>query len=97
MVYSECCREKLSQYKIEGQSKPFVDRDLQLQLPGANADDQTQYPFSSIYSHYMGSNPSIPYLSAEINEKEFYRAMQEAEFSYQNWKHMQQQLQRFLS
>jgi hypothetical protein len=89
---SECCRDKLSQYKIGGQSKPFIDKNLQLQLPGWDFHhNQTHPSFNPIYSHYIGSL-SVSFLSPQINEAELYHAMIEAECSYEAWRQMQQQL-----
>ena len=92
MVYSESCRDKLSQYKIGGPSKPFINKNLQLELP--NWETQQRQSFQShspIYSHYVGSSPSS-YLSFQVNEAELYQVMREAEHSYEAWKHMQQRL-----
>lgn len=95
MAYSECCREKLLAYKIEGQSKPFVDdKDLQLQLPGSESQESTESPTSPspIYSHYVGSCPSPSYTPSPINEDELYQAIHDAEQSYEAWKKMQERL-----
>lgn len=92
MVEPKYCQDKLSQYKIGGPSKPFIDQNLQIQLPGWDAQQQQISPsHSPIYSHYIGSSPSS-YLSSQINEVELNNAMKEAERSYQAWKQMQQKL-----
>lgn len=92
MTNSEFSRDKLAQYKIGGQSKPFIDKNLQLQIPGCDPfPEQTDHSYSPIYSHYVGSCPSSG-LSSQINEAELYHAMAEAEGSYEAWKQMQQQL-----
>jgi hypothetical protein len=89
VVYSD----KLSQYKIGGPSKPFIDQNLQLQLPEWDPpQSQTNQCHSPIYSHYVGSSPSFPF-SLQINEAELYHAITEAERSYESWKQMQQKLQ----
>lgn len=94
MAYSECCREKLLAYKIEGQSKPFVDKDLQLQLPGCESQQPAASPTSPnpIYSHYVGSCSSPSYVPSPVNESELYQAIQDAEQSYEAWKKMQNRL-----
>ncbi len=93
MAYSKCCREKLIQYRINGQSKPFVDKNLQLQIPGCDTSNpMNDSSFSPIYSHYAGSCPFISYLPSQINEAELYQAMAEAEKSYEAWKNMKQRL-----
>lgn len=92
MTNSECTRNKLSQYKIGGQSKPFIDKNLQLQLPGWDFQHiQTDLSFRPIYSHYIGSISSS-YFAPQVNEAELHHAMQEAESSYEAWRQMQQQL-----
>jgi hypothetical protein len=100
MVYSKC-REKFAPYKIEGQAKPFVDKNLQLQLPGwdphNNQLGEGISTFSPIYSHYAGSclpAQAASSLSLQINEGEFYRAMAEAELSYKAWKKMQRRIKK---
>lgn len=92
MVDFKCCQDKLSQYKIGGPSKPFIDQNLQIQLPDWDSyQSQISSFHSPIYSHYVGSSPSSP-LSSQINEAELYHIMIEAEHSYEAWKQMQQKL-----
>jgi hypothetical protein len=92
VAYSEWCRDKLLQFKIGGQSKPFVDKNLQLQLPGCDShNEETDHSHSPIYSHYVGSSP-YSYISSQINEAELYHVMAEAEHSYDAWKDMQKRL-----
>lgn len=92
MVYSEYCRDKLARSKIEGQSKPFVDGNLQFHLPEFEAESP-QHAFSShhpIYTHYSNNsscNKGTP--TDQVNEKEIYQAMAQAEQSYQAWKKIQ--------
>ena len=93
MNYFECRQEKLYQYKIERQFKPFVDQNLQFQHPGwnlSNYNSQANDSHSPIYVHYVGSPSS--YLPIEVNEAEIYQAIREAEGSYKAWKRLQQQL-----
>ncbi len=79
--------------KIGGPSKPYIDQNLQINLPDW---DSYQKHFDSshspIYSHYVGSTPSS-YLSSYINENELNHAMNEAARSYAAWKKMQQKIQ----
>jgi|GEM_PF-4471569 len=93
MSDSEYCPDKLSQYKIGGPSKPFIDKNLQLQLPEWDLQPpaQASRSHSPIYSHYVGSSPSF-YLSSQVNEGELYQMMAEADRSYEAWKYMQQRL-----
>lgn len=94
MAYSESCREKLTQTKIQGQSKPFVDQDLQLQLPGSELASHIveSSAHSPIYSHYASSCSTDPFLTASINEAELYHVMAEAESSFEAWKKMEQRI-----
>jgi hypothetical protein len=91
MVDSEITREKLFQCKIKGQSKPFVDQNLQIQIPGVEAPLNITSP-SPIYSHYSsyktGNDSSL-----SVNEAELYQAMEQAKQSYEAWKKMGQKLE----
>lgn len=87
---SKCYRDKLSQCKVGGPTKPFIDQNLQLQLPEWDSP-QSHSSQSPIYSHYAGSSP-VPHISSEINETELYHVMEEAEKSYESWKKLQQKL-----
>lgn len=89
---SQCCQDKLSQYKIGGPTKPFIDRNLQIHLPDWESQStHIQASHSPIYSHYVGSSPSS-YLSSQFNEGELHHAMAEAKHSYEGWKRMQKKL-----
>lgn len=88
MMETNCERDKLSQCKVGGPSKPFIDQNLQLQLPHW---DSRSFSPGPIYSHYVGSSPSRhPHLP--INEDELYQIMTNTERSYKGWKQMQQKL-----
>ena len=93
MFYPECCHDKLSQYKIGGPSKPFIDKNLQLQLPGWDLQQHNNHSHSPIYSHYIGSSPSS-YLSIQVNEAEIHQAIAEAKNSYYSWKQMRDKLKK---
>lgn len=71
---------------ISRQSKPFIDENLQFIMPQT---DISQRYASPIYCHYMGGNGSHP---LEINEKELYHAMADAERSYQAWAQMKEKI-----
>ncbi len=94
MVYSEFCREKLFQYKINGQSRPFVDQNLQLQIPGidSHAEVGKSQSHSPIYAYYSQKLPKIPHLPILSKEAELDRVMTDAEQSYLAWKKMRKQL-----
>ncbi len=91
MHYSECSRDKLFQYKIGGPSKPFIDQNLQLQIPEQNILPANHCSHSPIYVHYVGSSPSAS-ISLQVNETEIYQAIQDAEQSYHSWKKMQKKV-----
>lgn len=89
---SQCYQDKLSQYKIGGPTKPFIDQNLQIHLPDWDFQpNHTHSSHSPIYSHYVGSSPSS-YLSSQFNETELHHAITEAEHAYKGWKKMQQKL-----
>lgn len=89
---SQCSQDKLSQYKIGGFKKPFIDQNLQIHLPNWESQPtQIQSSHSPIYSHYMGSSPPS-YFSSQFNIAELHHAMIESEQAYQGWKMMQQKI-----
>lgn len=85
MAGSEITREKLFQYKIKGQAKPFVDQNLQIQIPGNESQANLKSP-NPIFSHYSSAQTGVNALP--INEEEFEKAMAEARQSYEAWKRM---------
>jgi hypothetical protein len=96
VAYSEHCREKLSQFKIARHSKPFIDKDLQLQIPGCDLNLQQNHPTPSpIYSHYVGNNTSSYF--SPYNETDLLQAIKQAEGSYHAWKLLQQQIKSKIS
>jgi NAD-specific glutamate dehydrogenase len=82
-----CQAKEPFHYKIKGQNRPFIDEDLQLQIPGFE-----NQRYSPIYSHFTGQ---FPLSSSYIQEKEqeIRKVMAQAQQSYEAWKKMQQQLQ----
>lgn len=89
---SRSSRDKLSQCKIGGPSKPFIDQNLQLQFPGELNASHADSSNSPIYSHYIGSSPSYS-IYPQINELEINQAIKNAENSYSVWKKMQKKIQ----
>ena len=90
MVNSKSKRGKLSQCKP---FKPFIDQNLQLQIPEWDPQAaQNNLSHSPIYSHYVGSSPSSVSCT-QVNEAEIKHAMTEAEKSYKSWKKMQKRIQ----
>lgn len=94
MVYSEFCREKLFQYKIEGQSRPFIDRNLQLQIPGVDSHIEVGkgQGHSPVYAYYSQKLPKTTYLPTLVKEAELNQVMTDAKQSYSAWKKMRKQL-----
>jgi hypothetical protein len=91
MAYSEFCREKLFPHKIEGQIRPFVDGNLQIQIPGVDSQGESHKNYSPIYAYFsplLSKQPSF----AQEKEVELSKVMAEAEQSYQAWQKMQKQL-----
>lgn len=86
-------QDKLALSKVGGPSKPYIDQNLQIHLPGDSPSSHPQQPqvHSPIYSHYVGSSPASP-LSSQINENELIEAMAEAEQSYEAWKKLQKKI-----
>ncbi len=85
MAYSDD-EEKLTSCILSRQMKPFIDHNLQFQLPSVETlihpNNRSHCP---IYSHYMGSNPSISSLITQINEEDLHQAMNNAEQAYAAW------------
>lgn len=83
------CKEKLSQSLLPRRSKPFIDHNLQFQMP-----DETQMgrAHSPIYAHYMGEIPPISSFDTQVNLTELYQAMKDAKHSYEAWHNMKEQL-----
>lgn len=92
MVDAEFCRERLLQYKIEGQTRPFIDKNLQLQIPGIETRLETSHTYSPIYAHFSQTFPKTGYFSSPVNEEELTQAMTNAKHAYQAWKKMHEQL-----
>jgi hypothetical protein len=83
-------KDELMQYKIRGQTKPFIDENLQLQIPLPENQGSVQGQYCALYSHYShaGHNPAI--IQDKYNVE---RAMSEARQSYETWKKMQEKIQ----
>jgi hypothetical protein len=97
MVYSEYCRDKLARSKIEGQSKPFVDGNLQFHFPEFDSEhpQHSTAMHHPIYAHFTNHLMLEKSNIDQINEKEIYRAMAQAEQSYQAWKKLQNLITEF--
>lgn len=81
MIYSE---KKFAYSQRQG--KPFVDQNLQFQYLEGGTSTQADSPLNPVYSHYLGSNPSIHYLIPPINEAELCQAMNHAQQTFLAWK-----------
>lgn len=95
MESSECRKEKLSQHLQLRESKPFVDANLQFHVPAV--DFATHSPsYRPIYTHYMHGAPSDTPYASEVNEAELFKAISDAELSYQSWQEMKEKLQQLI-
>jgi hypothetical protein len=77
--------------------KPFIDQNLQLRVPESELQQEgTNRSHSPIYTHFIGEYSSISYFAPEVNETELYKAMADAQSSYESWKLMKKNLQKTL-
>lgn len=89
--------EKLFQNRIDRKSKTFVDKDLQMQIPGYDFSvsvAEEKHNYNPIYSHYANPHSDHSPLSPGINAEEIEQAMDDAKHSYQAWKKMRDHLGR---
>jgi hypothetical protein len=84
--------EESIQYKIRGQRKAFIDKNLQIQIPGVESTHEKPHfqNYTQIYSHYSGVLNSHVFLP--VNKHPLEQAMKEAQDAYQAWKKMQKDL-----
>lgn len=82
-------RDKLMQYAMKGQTRPFIDRNLQLQMPELERENEAMASYTNIYSHYASTFSSH---SCSLNREELEQAVAHAHQSYEAWKRMKQQL-----
>ena len=83
--------EQLLPYKIKGQSRPFIDEDLQMQIPGleSSLDRQGLQHYSHIYSHYLGYlNQPSPHLNTHLSEEQLEAIKVQTQQSFEAWKKM---------
>ena len=93
MSRSERCRDKVSLKSVGGPSKPFVDDNLQFQLPNwISETEKTQSHHRPIYSHFTGSVPSIQPHS-QIYEDELLHSMNEVDRSFDAWKRLKERIE----
>lgn len=78
---------KTMQLKIKGQSKPFIDANLQMQVPDLDVLVNPR----SVYQHYC-QNTKILSPEMEMVESELYLAIMEAQQTHAAWKKMQSRL-----
>lgn len=84
--------EKTLQCKINGQSKPFIDKDLQIQIPGLETSQcSSNQKTKSIYIHYCGESQKTP-PELQAIENELNSAMAEAKQSHEAWKKIQDRI-----
>lgn len=94
-MYNECFkREKLLHYRIKGQKRPFIDEDLQLQLPGleSSLENPNLGSYSQVYSYYSTYFPSRLDFPKMVQQVELEHGISQAQQAYDKWKNIQQQL-----
>lgn len=90
-----CHREQIPAFKIKGQKRPYIDQELQFQLPGI---EDYQEPIirhrSQVYSYYLGDGVQQfhPSLTIPIDYKGLEQAIADANQSYTVWKKLHQQI-----
>lgn len=80
------------QCRFKGQARPFIDKDLQFQVPGVDNYLESHEPscYTNIYLHYT---PSFTLDFFPLNYKELEKAIDDAQNSYEAWGKMQKQLE----
>lgn len=86
-----CRKEKLFKYRIKKSDRPFIDANLQIQIPGVESTAEKQ-GYSQVYSHYSLPTPSTLPTPPSLGEHLLTEMMAEAKRSYAVWKKKQQQL-----
>jgi hypothetical protein len=84
---------KTTHRKIKGQTKPFIDANLQIQIPGLDASSESFQDDShpSVYAHFC-QDPFVITQEMAAMESELNTAIEEAQQTYAAWKKMQLQL-----
>lgn len=92
MVCQACHKKDKLPYRIQGQTRPFIDENLQFRLPGLEPLlDQAFYPSTShqIHAYYSHSGEAVysDFLETELNQ-----AMTDSQQAYETWKQIQHKL-----
>lgn len=95
MAHAKTPTEQHLWYRSQGHARPFIDRDLQLQIPGTE-QKQDSACMKKIYAHYANSLP--PVVSSSLLETSGLKtALQEAAASHAAWRELKQSLDPNLS
>lgn len=87
------CKEELIQYKIKGQIRPFIDQNLQLQIPNLESTKSEGSSYTDLYSHYFNHINSLNDPILPVDKQEIEKAMLEARQSYEAWRKMQKKIE----
>lgn len=92
MVYQASQKQDKFSCRIKGQSRPFIDENLQIRFPGVEPlIDQSQHLYTSrsIHAYYSHSGKTFYGDALEI---ELEHTRLETQHAYEPWKEIQQKL-----
>lgn len=92
MTHTESFPKKLSQNCVNRQTKPFIDTNLQIQVPFEGKFLSEQIGINPIYTHYINERQSSPILGSVVNLTEVEQTIRQTKETYSLWKKMQQRL-----
>lgn len=84
-------RELILPYKAKGPSRPFMDENLQIQIPDLEEVNEVKSTthYSDIYSHYSNQLKSFSSESdTNLKEKELESLIAQTQQSYEAWKRL---------
>jgi hypothetical protein len=93
MIYQACEKKDRFHYRIKGQTRPFIDENLQFRFPGIESpkDQMIESPTSHQIHAYYSHLYDITYESDPL-EIELIQAMSETQQAYETWKQIQQKI-----
>lgn len=86
-------KEDLLQYKISGQTKPFIDQKLQMQIPSLDVNKDLPSFSNKIFSHYVSADHTLSYYLLPIDQKDLEKKMDNARASFEAWKKLKERIQ----
>jgi hypothetical protein len=97
MDYQDLTKNKLAYCRIKGQTRPFIDNNLQLQWPSLEHYLDQQKFYKPIYSHTSTFFDSFHWNSSlNFQQAEIAKAIATARQAYKTWQLIQQQLKETL-